>query len=235
METLTELAQNSQFPIVAAFALGLLTAISPCPLATNITATAYIARTLKNKRHVMWSGVFYTIGRGLSYTLIALILYWGASKFQVARFFQSKGELFLGPLMLLIGLIMLRVIKFNIFSTKGFTDRIAERFKDRGQLGALALGVIFALAFCPYSGALYFGMLIPMTLQSASGLHLPLVFALGTGIPVILFAWLLAYSASRMGKMFNAIQKTERIMRFIAGIAFIITGLYYILIALQWI
>ncbi|MBK6948292.1 MAG: sulfite exporter TauE/SafE family protein [Haliscomenobacter sp.] len=233
MDWLNQLAQNGEFPILAAFALGLLTAVSPCPLATNITATAYISRQLKSKREVLLSGLLYTLGRAISYTGIGLALYWGASKFHVARFFQSKGELFLAPILILVGLVMLGVIRLDFLGKGSFTEGFTERFKDRGLLGALVMGILFALAFCPYSGVLYFGMLIPMTVSSPSGLYLPFIFALGTGLPVLLFAYLLAYSASKVGKAYNMIQKTEKVMRYVAGGTFLLAGLYYAYIFIQ--
>ena len=235
MEWLSELAQHQEFPFIAAFALGLLTAVSPCPLATNITATAYISRELKSKKAVLWSGFLYTLGRGITYGGIGLVLYWGASKFHIARFFQSKGEMYLAPILIIIGLIMLGVIKFSFLNKFNFTERLSKKLNGQSQLGALALGILFAMAFCPYSGALYFGVLIPMSIGSASGLYLPWVFAFGTGIPVMLFAFLLAFSASKVGKTYNAIRKIETALRYITGVIFILTGIYYILIFMEWI
>ena len=233
MDWLTELAQNSEIPLLAAFALGLLTAVSPCPLATNITATAYIAKTIQSKSKVVLSGFLYTLGRMISYTGIALVLYFGASKFQMAKIFQGNGEKFIGPVMLIIGLIMLDVIKLNWLSNGNLTEKMTEKFKDKGLLGSFLLGALFALAFCPYSGALYFGMLIPMTLSADAGLAIPMVFSLGTGLPVLLFAFVIAFSIEKLGKYFNAIKKAEKVMRFLAGITFILTGLYYINIYLK--
>jgi cytochrome c biogenesis protein CcdA len=230
MEWLNELAQHSEAPFWAAFALGLLTAVSPCPLATNITATAYISRNLESKRAVLWSGVLYTLGRGISYTVIGLALFWGASKFHLARFFQSNGEMYLAPILIIVGLVMLGVIKLDFLGKSNLTERFTERFKDKGALGALVLGILFALAFCPYSGALYFGMLVPMSISQASGLYLPIVFAIGTGLPVLLFAYLLAYSASAIGKTFNVIRKVELGMRYVAGVVFVGIGVYYLAI-----
>ena len=230
MEWVSEMAQSPEAPVAAAFALGLLTAVSPCPLATNITATAYISRELKSKKAVLWNGLLYTLGRGFSYTAIGLALFWGASRFDVARFFQTKGEMYIAPLLILVGLVMLGVIKLDFLGKGNFTEKFTEKFKDKGSLGALVLGVLFALAFCPYSGALYFGMLIPMSIGNSSGLILPLVFALGTGLPVLLFAYLLAYSASAVGKAYSLINKTEKVMRTLAGVVFVITGFYYVLI-----
>lgn len=228
MDWLTELAQNREFPLMAAFALGLLTAVSPCPLATNITATAYIAKTVSNKKKVLLSGFLYTAGRIFSYTVLGALIYFGASKFEIARLFQGNGEKFIGPIMVFIGLVMLNVIKLDFLTGGNLTEKLSEKFKDKGVSGAFFLGAIFALAFCPYSGALFFAMLVPMTLSSSAGLGLPIVYAIGTGLPVILFAFVIAYSMEKLGTYFTAIQKIEIVMRYFAGIVFILTGLYYI-------
>jgi len=228
MEWLNELAQNRETPILAAFALGLLTAIAPCPLATNITATAFIAKTITNKRKVLFSGLLYTLGRMFSYTLIGSIIYMGASKFAVAKLFQGNGEKYIGFVLVIIGLIMLDVIKLNFIKGGNFTDRLSEKFKTKGLLGSFLLGALFALAFCPYSGALFFAMLIPMTLSADAGLALPVVFSFGTGLPVILFAFVIAFSMEKLGIYFKAITKVEKLMRFITGFVFILTGLYYV-------
>ena len=233
MDWLQNLAQNNEAPVVAALALGLLTAVSPCPLATNITATAYIAKTIESKKKVIASGLLYTLGRLTSYTAIGALIYFGFSKFQIAKLFQGNGEKFLGPVMIMIGLVMLDVIKLDFLTKGNLTERLSERFKDRGLTGSFLLGAIFALAFCPYSGALFFGMLIPMTLAADAGLLLPVVFSIGTGIPVILFAVVIAYSIEKLGMYFNAITKVEKIMRIVAGLAFILTGLYYVNIYLK--
>lgn len=230
MDLLQSLLEDYNIPMVSAFVLGLMTAISPCPLATNITATAFISKNISSKKKVFLSGLLYSLGRGFSYTAIGLILYFGASKFHVARFLNQNGEKYLGPLLIIIGLIMLNVIKLHFLGKTSFHDKLSEKFKDKGLLGSFLIGVVFALAFCPYSGALFFGMLIPMTMASSNGLYLPLVFAFGTGLPVILFTYLLAFTASKIGVFYNRISKIEKGMRWIAGVVFIVTGLYYVFI-----
>jgi len=230
MDFLQSLLENYNIPIVSAFILGLMTAISPCPLATNITATAFISKNISSKRKVFLSGLLYSLGRAFSYTSIGLILYFGASKFHIARFFNQNGEKYLGPLLILIGLIMLNIIKLNFLGKSNFQEKLSKKFKDKGLLGSFMIGVVFALAFCPYSGALFFGMLIPMTMASADGLYLPIVFAFGTGLPVILFTYLLAFTAGKVGIFYNRITKIEKIMRMVAGVVFILTGLYYVFI-----
>jgi cytochrome c-type biogenesis protein len=233
MDWLNQLADNSSWPLLSAWALGILTAVSPCPLATNITATAYIARTLEGKRKVLLSGLLYTLGLAFTYTTIAMIISMGASKFHVAKFFQGNGEKFLGPIMIIIGLIMLNVIKLNFMGKSGLKEKMGDKFKDRGLLGSFLLGALFAMAFCPYSGAMYFGMLVPMTIESELGITLPLFFALGAGSLVLFFTFIIAFSFEKLGLYFKRITQIEKVMRYIAAVLFIGTGLYYVLIYLK--
>jgi len=230
MEFLQYLIAHYNIPIVSAFILGLMTAISPCPLATNITATAFISKNITSKKKVFFSGIIYSLGRAFSYTFIGLSLYFGASKFYIARFFNQNGEKYLGPLLVIMGLIMLNIIHLNFFNKSNFSEHLSKRFQNKGLLGSFVIGLIFALAFCPYSGALFFGMLIPMTISSADGLFLPIVFAFGTGLPVVLFTYLLAFTAGTVGIFYTKITKIEKVMRFVAGVVFILVGVYYILI-----
>lgn len=230
MEYLQSLLENYNIPILSALVLGLMTSISPCPLATNITATAFISKNISNKKLVFLSGLLYSLGRAFSYTTIGLILFFGASKFQIGRFFQSNGEKYLGPLLIIVGLIMLNIIKLKFLGKSDFKEKLSKKFEDKGLFGSFLIGVIFALAFCPYSGALYFGMLIPMTISNANGLYLPIIFAFGTGLPVVLFTYLLAFAAGSIGLFYNKITKIEKVMRTLAGVVFILTGLYYIAI-----
>jgi len=189
MELLQNLLDNTQTPIFYAFLLGLMTAISPCPLATNITAIAYISKDIESKKKIFSNGLIYTLGRAISYTLIGLILYFGASKFHVSKIFTGNGEKLLGPLLIIIGILMLDIIKINFPSFGKMSEKIQNKTTKGSSLRALFLGIIFALAFCPYSGVLYFGMLIPMTISSSSGLYLPIIYAIATGLPVIIIAY----------------------------------------------
>jgi cytochrome c-type biogenesis protein len=227
MDFLTNLLDNSSMPWLTALILGLMTAVSPCPLATNITAIGFISKDLENRNRVFFNGLFYTLGRAITYTLIPLIIYFGADQFKFSGFFQRYGEKIIGPLLLLIGILMLDIIRINF---PGF-GRLSEKMEKRKSwrfIDALLLGIVFALAFCPYSGVLYFGMLVPLTLSSSSGLYLPVVFAIATGIPVIIIAWVLAYTVSGIGVVYNKIRIFELWFRRVIAIVFILVGLYYI-------
>lgn len=228
MEILTNLLETSSMPWITAILLGLMTAISPCPLATNITAIGFISKDIENRNRVFLNGLFYTLGRAVTYTAIAFVIYFGADQFRFSGFFQRYGEKFIGPLLILIGLFMLDIIRIRFPGIGRFSEKMEKR-KSWRFFDALLLGIIFALAFCPYSGVLYFGMLIPLTISSASGLYLPVVFAIATGIPVIIFALLIAYTVSGIGTVYNKIKNFEIWFRRIVAIIFIVVGLYYIL------
>jgi cytochrome c biogenesis protein CcdA len=228
MEFFNTLIDQYNFPLLSAFILGVMTSISPCPLATNITAIAYISKDIKTAKHTLTSGLIYTLGRGISYTLLATLIYFGFSAFSIASIFQGWGDKILGIVLILISLVMFGVIKIN-FSSKGKkVEKAKEWLATKGHFGTLLLGVLFALAFCPYSGVLFFGMLIPLVLSSTESLLLPPLFALGTGLPVIIFSIVLAFSVEKVGKMYNAIGKIEKIMRYGVATIFMIVGIYYL-------
>ncbi len=228
MEILQNLLDSTNIPFLSAFILGIMTAISPCPLATNITAIGFISKDIEDRKKIFINGLWYTLGRAVSYTGIGVILFFGASKFHVSRFFQMNGEKLLGPLLILVGILMFDFIKIKFPGLGKFGERMEKREHKNNGWNALLLGILFALAFCPYSGVLYFGMLIPMTISSTSGLFLPVIFAIATGLPVIIVAYLLAFSISSLGGFYNNVKIFEKWFRRFVAVAFVLVGLYYI-------
>lgn len=228
MVWLQNLLDSSSLPLLSAFLLGILTSISPCPLATNITAIAFISKDIENKKRVFYSGLIYTLGRAITYSAIGFIFFLGANQFKVAGFLQKYGERIIGPILIIIGLFMLDFIKIKLPFTSNLSDRIGSKAEKGSFWGVLLMGIAFALAFCPYSGVLYFGMLIPMTISSASGLYLPLIFAIGTGLPVIIIAYLIAYTVSGIGSFYNKLKIFEYWFRRVIAVVFIGAGAYYI-------
>ena len=224
---------TSEIGILAAFFIGLMTAISPCPLATNITAIAYASKKIDNSKHTIIVGFLYTFGRMLTYVLIASAIVWfGLNTQSIALTLQKYGDKILGPLLLIVGIIMLDVIKINFIKSNDWLKNLKEKLAQKGFLGSFLLGVIFALAFCPFSAVLFFGMLIPIALKAGDGLIIPSVFAFATGLPVIIFSFILVYSVSKLGKIMNKIGTFEKWTRKIVAGIFILAGLYYIGIAL---
>ncbi len=224
METMS----SSSFPLIAAFFIGLMTALSPCPLATNITAIAYISKKINNGKKTLWTGFVYTLGRMFTYVLLAsLIVYIGLNVQTISLFLQKYGEKILGPLLILIGLVMLNIIKLPSLKSGNRVKKIKEKLSEKGYLGSFLLGVLFALAFCPFSAVLFFGMLIPLALSFSDGILIPSIFALATGLPVIIFAFILTFSVSKLGKVMGKVQSFEKYMRYIISIVFLIVGVYY--------
>ncbi|MCK4799721.1 sulfite exporter TauE/SafE family protein [Candidatus Parcubacteria bacterium] len=228
MDFINILIDSYNIPLLTAFLLGILTSISPCPLATNITAIAYISKEIKTVKNTLLNGLFYTLGRGISYTLLATLIYFGLSSFQISSIFQGWGDKVLGPVLIALGLIMFGVIKINFGAKNEKIEKLKERLAEKGYIGSLLLGVLFALAFCPYSGVLFFGVLIPLVLRSPESLLLPPLFALGTGLPVIIFSFLIAFSIQKVSQAFKIVQKIEKAMRYAVASIFLIAGVYYL-------
>lgn len=229
MEWLQTILDGGTAPFITALILGLMTAISPCPLATNVAAMGYIAKDLEQPRMALSRGILYCFGRMLSYTALGIVLIAiirsGSTAFGVQSFVAGWGEKLIGPLMLLVGLFMLfgHRLRLKGFGYSGDGSRIASK----GGWGALALGALFAMAFCPTSAVFYFGMLIPMSATASSGWLLPVVFAIATALPVLVVAWVLAYSMQSIGKVMGKISVFQRWFNRIVALLFIGVGIYY--------
>ena len=227
MSFMGAMSMNS-FPLIAAFFIGLMTALSPCPLATNITAIAYISKKIGNGKRTLITGFVYTLGRMFTYVLLAsLIVYVGVNVQAISLFLQKYGERILGPLLILIGLVMLNIIKLPSLKSGERMDKLKEKLSEKGYFGAFVLGVLFALAFCPFSAVLFFGMLIPLSLKYSDGILIPSVFALATGLPVIIFAFILTFSVSKLGNIMGKVQTFEKYARYSIALVFVIVGIYY--------
>ena len=220
-------------PVIAAFFLGLMTAISPCPLATNITAIAYISKRIDSSRHTLLTGCIYTLGRMAAYIAVAsVIVFFGMNIQAVALGLQRYGELLLGPFLVLCGIYLLDIFHVDQVPGgdwfSGFTSGISTRLADRGYLGAFLLGVIFAMSFCPFSAVLFFAMLIPLAIGAGDPVIIPAVFALATGLPVIIISYLLVRGVGKCSGIIQKIGTVELWIRRGVAAVFIVVGVYYI-------
>jgi len=219
----------SWLAFTSALWLGILTAISPCPLATNIAAISFIGRKAGQKDHVLASGFLYSFGRTVAYVILGFIITGGIlGRADMSQFLQRYMNEALGPIMIILGLVLLGWIG-STTSVSLVSDSIKEKAKSGGIFWALPIGSLFALSFCPVSAGLFFGGLIPLTLQQQSTLLLPIVYGIGTSLPVIAFAFILAFASNLVGNAFNVLTHIELWIRRIAGTAFILTGIYYCL------
>jgi len=210
--------------------LGILTSISPCPLTTNIAAISFLGRKVSSPRMVVLTGLVYVTGRIFAYVVLGIIIVESLLSIPELSFIlQNNLNKFLGPVLILAGIFLLGVFRFTIPGID-MTGKLGDKLGRNGVWGAMLLGVIFALSFCPISAALFFGSLIPLALKHHSGLVFPGLYGIGTGLPVIVFALLVAMGAGYIGRVFNRLTQFEKWARRITGIIFILVGLYYSLI-----
>ncbi len=231
---LSGLTGNLNIPVLSALLLGLITAISPCPLATNIAAIGYVSRRVTERRYAIMTGVLYTLGRMFSYSVIGVIIIVAGLEIPgVASFLQDFGDRALGPILIVVGVIMLVANRISLGLGGGRLSALGAKVAGWGMLGGFLFGVLFALAFCPYSAALFFGVLIPLSLKSAGGVALPAVYAIGTGLPVLVFGVLISLSVARVSAWLNAVTRAERIIRVAASVIFIGVGIYLVVLWIQ--
>ena len=229
MDILQTWLEGSEVPVLTAFLLGLLTAVSPCPLATNITAIGFISKDIESKDRTFLLGILYTIGRMVAYSLLGALLIWmlrkGFDTFDLQSKVSQWGEMLLSPVLIVMGLVMLFGDRLPL---SGFGLNASEKSgRLRGAWGSLLLGILFAMAFCPTSGIFYFGMLIPMSASATGGYALPAVYALATGLPVVIVAWIIAYSIGNIAGFYKKMQVFQKWLNRMVAVLFIIVGIYY--------
>jgi cytochrome c biogenesis protein CcdA len=218
------------FAAASAFWLGVLTSISPCPLATNIAAISFVGRRLQNPRQVLLGGLLYTLGRALAYGILGALLVSSLLNAPVvAQLLQKYLNQIIGPLLVVIGMFLLELLSFGGRGGGTFVG-LQERAARRGVWGAFLLGFLFALSFCPISAALFFGSLIPLAVAEESGVLLPAVYGIGTGLPVLVVAFVVATGAKSIGAAFQKLSAFEKWARRITGVVFILVGVYLTLV-----
>ena len=210
--------------IFSAFWLGILTSISPCPLAANIAAVSYISRKLE-KRNLILSSLLYTFGRMAAYFAVSMIIVTSLVSIpSLSNFLQSFMPKIIGPILIVTGMFLLELISIDIPGFKGLAN--AQKY---GLFAEFMLGFVLAMSFCPVSAALFFGSLIPLAVSAQSKVILPLFYGIGTALPVVIFAFLLTVSAEKMSLWFKKITEIEKWVRKIFGIVLILIGLFYTL------
>lgn len=227
MDSIQALLDNGTAPALTALLLGLLTAISPCPLATNIAAIGFISKDISDRRAIFRRGLLYCAGRVAAYWILAIVLIAlinsSVSIFGLRSSITAIGEAVIGPLLVVIGLFMLFGHKLSLPKVNLSGEGLARR----GNVGALLLGMLFALAFCPTSGVFYFGMLVPLSASTTAGWLLPPLFAVATALPVVLVAWVLAFSVEKIGTVYGRLQLIQRRLNAIVAVLFVLIGIYY--------
>lgn len=216
--------------IATAFWVGVLTSISPCPLATNIAAISFISKKVNSTRAILLTGFLYTLGRVFAYIALSVLIIQSIYSIPgLSLFLQTQIHKILGPLLVVVGMFLLELISINIPSLSS-SIKLQNFLKSMGMWGAFPLGVIFALSLCPVSAALYFGSLIPLATKFSSSLLLPSIYGIGTGLPVFIFAILITFSANWVSKVFNKVGKFEYWFRMVTGVVFVGVGIYLCLV-----
>lgn len=228
MEELLHILEVKEFPILSALFLGLIVAIAPCTLAANVTAISFLTDKKGDRKKVFVSGLVYTLGRTIAYAGLGFAIFYFAGGLKIGEILQNSIGKIIGPLFIVIGILMLDIIHIH-----GFADRCLNVINSKSirkhNWSALTIGILLALAFCPYSAAIYFGMLIPLSFSVSYGAILPLIFAIGSAIPVLFIAWIIAFSFAKLSEMYNKFQRFELWFRRILGILFIISGILFII------
>jgi cytochrome c biogenesis protein CcdA len=221
--------QNIYLDILSALWLGILTSISPCPLATNIAAISFVTRNLGSSQRILWSGLLYSVGRMIVYVVIAVLATASLLSLpEVSFFLETNMHKIIGPLLIIVGIVLLDVLPFS-FSTSLVSSSIQEKAGKWGIWGSGALGIVFALTFCPLSAALFFGSLIPLAVDGKSAVLMPSVYGIGTALPVIAFALVMAFSVKSIGKVFDKLTQMEKWARKLTAVVFIGAGIYLLL------
>ena len=209
--------------------LGVLTAVSPCLMACNVTAITFIARRVGNPRHAFISGLFYVAGQALAYVVLAALLVTSLLSVPlVSQWLQEYMIALLGPILILASIFLFELIDVQFGSGK-MKQWIQDRVGVYGFWAAALLGIVFAMSFCPTTAALFFGSLIPLAVTHESPLVLPLAYAGGVALPVLVFGVLIAFAADRVSATFERIGRVERWARYATGGVFLTAGLFFTL------
>jgi len=218
------------FFLASAVWLGILTSVSPCPLATNIAAVSFISRRITQRNTVFLSGILYTLGRSLTYIVLGVLIVKTLVDVPIlSDFLQRYVNKILGIVLILVGMVLLDLLRIPL-PIPSVSENVAKKLAEKGTFGSLPLGILFALAFCPVSAALFFGGLIPIAIKAKSGVGLPMIYGIGTGLPVLLFASLVAAGAGYINNLYHRIAKIEFYTKKVTGIIFILVGIYYALV-----
>ncbi|MFA5169269.1 MAG: sulfite exporter TauE/SafE family protein [Candidatus Paceibacterota bacterium] len=212
---------NGQTALLSAFLMGLAINFDICPLAGDFAILSYIINEAKSFKKTFGHIIFYTLGRITAYTLLTIILFFGLSQIDISLF-KEKGELIIGVALIFFGLI-------NLTTKKHCCEHDSQKkLANKTLLGSFIWGLVFSLGFCPHSGAIFFGMFIPLT-TSNFNLLLPIVFALGASSVIIFFSLLLSFNPDKAKKLLEKMEQRETTAKSLVAIIFILVGILYLI------
>jgi cytochrome c biogenesis protein CcdA len=219
--------QSYAWGLLWALGLGVFTAITPCTLVANVAAVSYIGRRVDSPRQILLAGSFYSGGQTLAYAVLGFIVVAGLlASTAVSSFLHRYMNELLGPILILTAMVLFGLFDIT-FSGPGIGERLQKRVDTWGIWGAFLLGVIFAVTFCPLSGALFFFQLIPASVQLESRLLMPALYGLGNVLPILAITLLLAFGARSFSKTYHRITQLERVLRYLVAALFLAAGVIY--------
>jgi cytochrome c-type biogenesis protein len=225
---LSDVTALANMPLVYPFLVGVIMAINPCNMGVDLAGIAYVSLKLDNPRGAVYSGTFYTIGRAVTYAIFGLLIFaFGSAVSDLAPVLQTYENFILGASLVIIGVVMLDLVKLNFSLTEGKKSRYSLNLPNKGLMGALAMGVASSIALCPCTAVVFFGLMIPLSMEAnIVGMSFPIFFGLGTGVPILAFAILLGMSTKIAQSYLNNIMRYEPFARKIFGAGFVIYGIY---------
>ncbi|MBA2276399.1 MAG: sulfite exporter TauE/SafE family protein [Chloroflexia bacterium] len=220
------LDQRVGIPLVSALLLGLIGAAAPCQLTQSVGMLAFLGHADAGRPR--WGATFaYIGGKALVYTVLgAIAVTVGASLSQTSIPVFVAARKTLGPLMIIVGLIMVGVLHLRWMPAFELTARFRTAARRRASEAPFLLDVAFGFSFCPTLFALFFGLLIPFALAQPEGMLYPALFALGTALPLVALVGLLSVAGGSVRRYAGQIGRGQRVVALLAGILLVLAGLH---------
>jgi len=232
---LRDLAAAINLPLVSALLFGLMGALAPCQISTNVAALAFLSRDVSDPRRIWGQTAAFIAGKVTVYLLVG-----GAVVILSLQLNQVNDAVVpvvviarraLGPLLIVVGLFMLGLLKLPLSLGERFSAWLEGKVGQRqGVIPAYLLGVAFSFTFCPTLFWLFFGLTIPLAIASPGGVLFPGVFALGTALPVLGLAAVIASGSVNVGQFVKRFKAANIWIQRAVGVIFVVIGLHEIIL-----
>lgn len=216
--------------LLTSLLLGFLMILDPCTLFTSIAAIGYIDREMQNRKRVLITGGMFVMGKLVTYVLLSIPFIMGAHTDGIHHFLEHWGEPLLAAFMLVCGVLLLFSGHHHHDHDHGVSKWLQTVDDKSSWLWAFMLGIFFAIAFCPHRLMYFFTMIeMSVSLESAWTWVMPVVFGLGTGLPIMVLAWLISYSVVNTEVLTKKVQSFEKWFRYACAVLFLGFGVYLVI------
>lgn len=239
-------------PFVAVVVMALLVAINPCPLATEVSSLLFLTGRQTSRRQGWWIATLYALGRALLYFSLGLLSAWllrtSIQTLQLQEQILYGLEHWLGPLIIILGVLLWLFGRHDHHGHHNHQDEEPTHQGEEHDLEqrqplerqgawswrALWLGFSSALFFCPATGLIYFGMLVPMTAQAGGvvGLLYLGLFALLTASVAYPVYGLIRMGLSRLARFAGGMQRWRKWLNMGVSLLFVVMGVVITLVHL---